>query len=221
MSDKRAILAIGGSITTVVMIIGIFSLVPTVALSSTSVQGIYGHATLTLYSGADGSVKAYIQTDNAALDQLKNCTLDVQVVGSNLAATACAPIDRMVIGDGGLLIPGNDDALSMGNEYTNTGPCINPPITAATPAVAMGLGDTASITLNCNQANMNQFVISNVDILASPVVCPDTDMDGLLECPISEVGLKAGGTIYARTVFAGQPAEAGDFGDFTYTLQVT
>ena len=221
MSDLRAIVAIGGTIASVAIIVGIFSLIQTTpTISETSTYGIYGHVTIKILN-SDGTIKAYVQTDNAALDQFKNCALDLNV-GSSLAFSTCATINQMVIGDtGDSLIPLNDDALAMSNEYTATS-FRTPVLVSGSSATSTSTDDSASITLRVSVSTTNEFIISATDVNGSAdPSCGDTDGDAVNECDIDEVGLKdSSGTFYARTSFNPSEVTAGDIVEMDYTITV-
>jgi len=223
MSDKRAIVAIGGSITAVVMIMGIFSLLPTViAVSETTPYAMYGHATLRILD-SDGNIKAYIQTDNAPLDLLKNCTIDHNFATTLAgAAGTCKVIVDMAIGDdAGGAPPFDDNALALTNEYTTTGKC-TAVIGASTAAITAVTNDLAKVTLRCNVANGNEFTIAANDVNTSTAIsCTLVVATGNDECDISEVGIfDATGAIYARSSFGPSTVTAGDKVEMDYETTV-
>jgi len=210
-------MAIGSTLTAVVMIFGIFSLLPTaIVAAETTSYGVFGHATINILD-KDGNMKSYIQTDNIPLDHLKNCSID-NGFGTVLAAInvpavgpvpgPCNIINRMAIGDsGGAFIALTDNVSVMSNEYTNTGRCttiavaataatvVAQPTQAATGGVT---GEPAAVTLRCsNVAGFgNNFVVALADVgltagvpVGSGAACVDVNGDTIKECPLSEVAI--------------------------------
>ena len=222
MSDMRAIIAIGVSITSLVMVFGIFSLIPNdVSTMSTDriPMAALGHVELKVI-GPDGFIKAYMQTDNKSMDNIKECMMDTSFGGNDLADAACGEITQMAIGDS--LALNNDAQDALGREFTATGRAVV--LTNATIVLTHPGGDGSTVTANMTArdgvAGSLSFVIASGDTTGNQGTCTnDVDNDGLAECTVREVGLFiTAGTMMFRSTFGDTTVEAGDKVEMQYLV---
>ena len=227
MSDMRAIIAIGVSITSLVMVFGIFSLIPNDASTMSTgpvPMAALGHVELKVI-GPDGVIKGYVQTDNVSQDNIKECMMNTSFAGGNFGNTNCAEITQMAIGDSGADV--NDDTLqSLGREFNATGRAVegtNATI-VMTHNVAFGSIVQANFTARDAVVGSSSFVIAAADTVTGGTCTTDNDFDGLNECQIQEVGLfhtAAGGKMMFRSTFGAVEVEAGDLVEMTYIVTLT
>jgi len=227
MSDLRAIFAVSGSIIAVAMAITAFS-ISSIPVDTSSFMAITGHATLTI-SDPDGNVKYYGQSDNAILDNTKNCFLDT-LNGGAIGNNCGAGITDIDIGQDHLTVAtDNDGGLVLNTPYpaTNAAATLaNNPTIVNTYATAAA-GDVVSIAVSRTTAAGNNYVFLNAD--SGIGTCADDsapgpgDADTAAECIIGEVILRDAGSgrIYAHATFGGtQFAEAGDLIQATHTINI-
>lgn len=220
--------AIGGSIAAVIMVIGIFSLATdTISTSTTASMSLVGHYDVTVYD-SDGNVKAYIQTDNALTDELRNCLWDNYFL-TTLAAGACV-IGTPEIGVGDGLFPTVPNAASGGlvNEYTSSGRG-----TAVLQASTASAGANTPSVVWSNQVGDGgtAITISQTDLSASTsgrqsatadTACVDEGTDGLDDCEIDEVALFDGsGAMLSHATLAKTLVSTGDTVGVRLTISIT
>lgn len=224
MSDMRAIIAIGVSITSLVMVFGIFSLIPNdySTMSTDRIpMSVFGHMELTVID-PDGFIKAYIQTDNKSMDNVKECMMNNAFAGNNIGNVLCGEVDQMAIGDG---VANDDDGQNtLDREFINTGRSVIG--TNGTLVLTHPAGDNSIVKAifdadDTKTAPSASFVIAVADTTGNQGTCnTDNDSDGLAECQIQEVGLFDSGNnkMLFRSVFTAADVEAGDKVQMRYTV---
>ncbi len=208
---------ISGLIVSIVMVVGLFSFTPIVSGIQTdsvspnsSVMGLVGHAIIVV-TGPDGYVKGYAQTDNAVLEDTKECMMDT-ISGSTLG-TGCGDATTIQIGGDDTTAP-DEDSSGLVEPYVDTN------LTESGFAESRdSVGDP-----NAGSEWSSSFTFDvDDDDTSNPTGCiPDSDSDGLDECDINEVTLENGSGEIAHAFVSGTPptAEAGDTIDVTYLIDL-
>lgn len=214
MSDKRVKFALSGTLATIVMVVGLFSFAPIVSgvqsdfvSPDSSALGVFGHATITVLD-TDGFVKSYAQTDNAVVENTKECMIDV--FSTTAAQGTCGTASSLQLGSDASVPTETSTGLGQAYAGTNTN--------------ESGFAETRAAFGTESTLFESSFVFSAADTVATNGLgcIADTNTNGLPECNINEVILLAGAIVIAHAAVSNGPvtAEAGDTVEVDYTISV-
>ena len=212
--------AIGGSIATVVMVIGMITLVAGTATTATTTSafGLTGHYTLQVMD-PDGNIKAYIQTHNAPTHIFKDCLFEAYftTMPSITAATCSIATATLQVGDAGDQLAPSDADAGLQFFYTASG--------AGTALATAGTSSTTSETTVTWDNKASVITISQTDLddsmfgSAGNAACTNTSGGGGVDCFLDETGLfDADNDLISRATFAQTEVSVGDQVDITLVI---
>ena len=212
--------AIGGSIATLVMVIGMITLVAGTATTATTTSafGLTGHYTLEI-TDPDGNIKAYIQTHNAPTHIFKDCLFEAYftTMPSITAATCVITTATLQVGDAGDQLAPSDSDTILQFFYTASG-------AGAALATAGTSSSTTETTVTWdNKASV--ITISQTDLDNSSFgsgtegTCADISGGPGVDCFIDETGLfDADNDLISRATFTPTEVSVGDQVDITLVI---
>lgn len=213
--------AIGGSIATVVMVIGMITLVAGTATTATTTSafGITGHYTLKVMD-SDGNMKAYIQTHNAPTHIFKDCLFEAYftTMPSITAATCDISTATLQVGDAGDQLAPSDSDTVLQNFYDVSGAgtaLVTSESSSATTETTVTWDNTGNV-ITISQTDLNDSAFGS----STDGVCIDESAsDGNKDCFLDETGLfDADGDLISRATFAKTEVSVGDQVDITLVI---